>query len=116
MDYILVEKPWGHFERFTHNQNSTVKLLYIKKGESLSLQYHKHREEFWKIIKGNPLVEVGDEKTLAHEGEMFQAKAMVTHRVSAPDDDVVFLEVAIGSFDEEDIVRVEDRYNRSNSI
>lgn len=112
MNSISVARPWGHFQRFTHNQNSTVKLLYINKGETLSLQYHNKRDEFWKIIVGHPLVEIGDEKMLAQAGDEFECKAKTEHRISAPTDDVVFLEIANGHFDEEDIVRIEDRYNR----
>jgi len=112
MNSILVNKPWGYFEQFTHNQNSTVKLLYIKKGESLSLQYHNNRIEFWKIISGQPFVEIGEIKTEAKPGDEFEIQKLIQHRISAPKDDVVFLEISMGEFDEEDIVRVEDKYSR----
>jgi mannose-6-phosphate isomerase-like protein (cupin superfamily) len=112
MNSLLVERPWGHFERFTLNEKSTVKLLYIKKGETLSLQYHSHRDEFWKIISGNPFIEIGEIKKNAGAGDQFETKALTHHRISAPKDDVVFLEIAFGEFDEEDNVRLEDKYNR----
>lgn len=112
MDIIKVSRPWGTFERFTHNEPSTVKLLYIKKGESLSLQYHNHRDEFWKIVVGNPDVTLDDKIIHAHVGDEFTSPAKTHHRISAPVDDVVFLEIATGDFDEEDIVHLEDKYNR----
>lgn len=112
MDIIKVSRPWGSFERFTHNEPSTVKLLYVKKGESLSLQYHNHRDEFWKIIVGNPDITIGENVYHAHAGEEYNAPVKTNHRVSAPIDDVVFLEIAFGDFDEEDIVHIEDKYNR----
>ncbi len=115
MNPLLVERPWGHFERFTLNEKSTVKLLYIKKGESLSLQYHNHRDEFWKIVSGNPFVEIGESKNEANPGDEFVTKALTHHRISAPKDDVVFLEISFGELDEEDIVRIEDKYNREKS-
>ncbi len=113
MEIIKVSRPWGSFEQFTHNESSTVKLLYINRGEELSLQKHSHRDEFWKIISGSPIVEIGDKKSEAEAGDEFTAKAGEVHRISAPVDDVVFLEISIGDFDENDEVRLEDDYNRT---
>ena len=112
MDLVTTKKPWGSFTRFTNNEPSTVKLLYINKGEEFSLQYHTHREEFWKIIKGNPEVIVGDKTYNPHEGEEFSIATHILHRINAPVDDVVVLEISKGQFDEDDIVRVEDKYKR----
>ena len=112
MNITTVERPWGSFEQFTHNELSTVKLLYIKKGEELSLQYHNHREEFWKVVVGNPRLVIGEEVFEAHVGDEHIAKTGVKHRISAPTDDVVVLEVATGDFDENDEVKIEDDYNR----
>ena len=112
MNTVKVSRPWGSFEQFTHNESSTVKLLYVNKGQRLSLQSHSHRDEFWKIISGTPFVEIGDEKVTAKVGDEFTAKAGVSHRISAPTNDVVFMEIATGDFDENDEVRLEDDYNR----
>ena len=112
MDPITTKKPWGSFTRFTNNEPSTVKILHINKGEEFSLQYHSHREEFWKIIKGNPVVVIGDKTEHPKEGDEFLVKAHTNHRISAPKDDVFVLEISKGQFDENDIVRIEDKYNR----
>lgn len=112
MDIIKVSHPWGSFEQFTHNEPSTVKLIYINKGESLSLQYHNHRSEFWKIIVGNPDITIGEDVYQGHVGEEYSFPALTRHRIGAPTDDVVFLEIAKGDFDEKDIVHIEDKYNR----
>lgn len=112
MDYISVNRPWGHFEQLTHNELSTVKLLYINKGESLSLQYHNKRNEFWKVISGNPFVEIDDLKVSANVGDTFNTKAGSKHRLSSPDNDSIILEISTGDFDEDDIIRLEDKYNR----
>ena len=45
-------RPWGKFEKFHENELCTVKLIYINSNSRLSLQYHQHRWEFWKILKG----------------------------------------------------------------
>ena len=112
MKSLVIEKPWGRFERFTYNELSTVKLLYIKKGESLSLQYHNKRNEFWKIVNGNPLIEIDGRIINARPLDEFEIQALSKHRISAPNDDVVFLEIATGEFDEDDIIRLEDKYSR----
>ncbi|TSC70072.1 MAG: mannose-1-phosphate guanylyltransferase/mannose-6-phosphate isomerase [Parcubacteria group bacterium Gr01-1014_46] len=112
MESETTKRPWGSFTRFTNNEPSTVKILHIDKGEEFSLQYHTHRQEFWKILKGNPEVIVGDKTEYPHEGEEFVIEPHVNHRIFAPNDDVTVLEISTGQFDENDIVRLEDKYNR----
>jgi mannose-6-phosphate isomerase-like protein (cupin superfamily) len=112
MDSSTTKRPWGSFTRFTNNEPSTVKLLYVNKGEQLSLQYHNHRNEFWRVISGNPEIVVGEETKVAEPGSEFNIPANTNHRIGAPTDDVVILEISTGEFDEEDIVRLEDKYNR----
>ena len=112
MNPITTQKPWGSFTRFTNNEPSTVKILHINKGEEFSLQYHTHRREFWKIIKGNPEIVIGDKKEFPKEGSEFVIEVGVKHRISAPKDEVLVLEISKGEFSEDDIVRLEDKYNR----
>jgi len=112
MNHITTKKPWGSFTQFTHNELSTVKLLYISQGEEFSLQHHASRTEFWKILKGNPIVTVGKDSRPAKVEEEFVVEPGMDHRVSAPTDDVVILEISTGEFNEDDIVRIEDKYGR----
>lgn len=105
-------KPWGSFVQFTKDELSTVKFLYVNKGEELSLQYHNHREEFWRVVKGNPALTINEEVYVATEGDEYVIPAKTKHRISAPDNDVIILEISTGQFDENDIVRLEDKYNR----
>ena len=112
MDPTTTKRPWGYFTRFINNESSTVKILHINKGEEFSLQYHSHREEFWHIIKGNPEVTIGDEVKNPEEGDEFVIEPHTNHRVYAPIDDVTVLEISTGQFDEDDIVRLEDKYGR----
>lgn len=112
MNPETTKRPWGSFTRFTNNEPSTVKLLYINKGEEFSLQYHTHRQEFWKIISGHPDIIVGEKSFQPKEGEEFLIEPHTNHRISAPVDNVVVLEISEGQFDENDIVRLEDKYNR----
>lgn len=112
MDKITDVRPWGRFERYIKEGLCTVKLLYIDKKGSLSLQYHNKRDEFWKIIKGYGIVTVGDVRDFASEGDEFEIKAKQNHRIEALGVDVTVLEISLGEFDENDIFRLEDIYKR----
>lgn len=107
------KRPWGEFRQFSEGENVTVKIITVKKGESLSLQKHNKRSEFWRILKGTPLITNGDETVEANIGDEFLIGIGVNHRVEARVDDVEFLEVSRGEFQEGDIERLEDKYGRS---
>lgn len=109
---IFEERPWGNFEQFTKNKESTVKIIRVKAGEALSLQYHEKRSEFWHILEGEGLVTVGDAKFPASKDSEFFIPKGSNHRVEA-NTDMVFLEIAFGEFDETDIIRIEDKYSRT---
>jgi len=110
---FCVNKPWGSFLQFSKDEKTTVKLLEITEGEEFSLQAHKNREEFWYVIEGSPVVEIGEMVKEAGEGETFNVPKNTRHRVRAPHSRAVILEVSRGVFDEEDITRFEDKYGRS---
>ncbi len=106
------ERPWGDFERFTLNEKTTVKIITVKEGESISLQTHEHRDEFWRVLKGSGLIRIGDTEHKAHEGSQYFCPRHSEHRVTGGIDGIIFLEIAFGDFDETDITRLEDRYGR----
>ena len=106
------ERPWGFFRQFTQSEQSTVKLINVKDGQRLSLQYHLKRSEFWVVLVGNPKVTIGDMEKVAKVGDEFEIPQKAIHRIEAPDGDVQILEIAFGDFDEDDIVRIEDAYGR----
>ena len=107
-----IERPWGNFRQFTHNETSTVKILTVKQDEILSLQSHKKREEFWHVISGSGWVEIDEVKTEAKVGDEFEIKLEQKHRLSAGKEGIEVLEIATGDFDEDDIVHYEDKYGR----
>lgn len=106
------DRPWGHFERFTKDVPSTVKIITVIHGQSLSLQYHERRQEFWKVLQGNPVLTIGDKEISAKPGDEFFVDKRVKHRIAAKNNNVVVLEIALGRFDESDVVRLEDKYGR----
>ena len=111
--YEKEQRPWGNFERFTLNEKTTVKIITVNAGESISLQTHEHRDEFWRVIKGSGTVHIGEEERDAREGNMFFVARHGQHRILGGPDGLVCLEIAFGDFDEDDIKRLEDRYGRA---
>jgi mannose-1-phosphate guanylyltransferase/mannose-1-phosphate guanylyltransferase/mannose-6-phosphate isomerase len=111
-DVFQVERPWGNFRQFTHNDSSTVKIITVKPNEALSLQSHKNRSEFWHVISGNGIVEIGEIKKNTIVGDEHEIKEGEKHRLSAGPLGVQVLEIAFGNFDENDIVHYEDKYDR----
>ena len=112
MDIYTENRPWGRFEKFHENELSTVKLIYINANSRLSLQYHRERWEFWKVIKGTAEVELDGKIIEVKEEETIDIPKGVRHRVKALDNNCVILEISYGRFDENDIVRIEDDYQR----
>lgn len=107
-----IERPWGNFRQFTKNENSTIKIVTVNPNEILSLQSHAHRSEFWHIISGQGWVEIGEVKKETITGDEHEIEIGEKHRLSAGKDGLQVLEIAIGDFDEEDIVHYEDKYGR----
>jgi mannose-1-phosphate guanylyltransferase len=106
-------RPWGRFEKFHENKPCTVKLIYVNSNSRLSLQYHNRRSEFWKVVRGTAIVELEGKTIILTEGETLTIPRQAKHRVGALDSDCVILEIAYGKFDEKDIVRIEDDYQRA---
>ncbi len=107
------KEPWGGTETLILNEVATVKLIFVKPNEALSLQQHEHRDEEWKIIKGHGVVTVGDKKTEVKQDDEFFVARHTKHRVEAGPDGLEFLEISLGDFDENDIERFDDRYGRA---
>lgn len=106
------DRPWGRFEKFHENKLSTVKLIYITPNHRLSLQYHIHRNEFWRIINGTAEVEVDGKTFSVKEGDNISIVSKSRHRIKALASGCTVLEISYGHFDEDDIVRIEDDFNR----
>ncbi|OGC88606.1 mannose-6-phosphate isomerase [Candidatus Adlerbacteria bacterium RIFOXYC1_FULL_48_26] len=107
------ERPWGNFEQFTANETSTVKLITVREGESISLQTHQHRSEYWRVVSGNGVVTIGSEELPATIGAEFYIEQGVAHRLTGGNGGLCILEIAFGTFDENDITRLEDKYGRA---
>jgi mannose-6-phosphate isomerase-like protein (cupin superfamily) len=113
-----VDKPWGHELVWALTDVYCGKLLFVKAGESLSLQLHREKDESWLVHAGRARVELGEEGAEALEvsevgpGEAFRFVPGTVHRVTALEDTTI-LEVSTPQLD--DVVRLEDRYGRAGT-
>jgi len=111
-------RPWGGFIKFIDNKPFTVKILQIKKGESLSLQFHKLRREFWYLISGKIKVTIGKDlkslkKKILKEGEYTFVPRKFLHQIEGIKNSKV-LEISTGKVKENDEIRIEDKYGRKS--
>jgi mannose-6-phosphate isomerase-like protein (cupin superfamily) len=106
------ERPWGNFEQFCKNEKVTVKILHVNPNEELSLQFHHNRDEFWRVIEGTGDIVIGNETKAGKKGDEFFIPRETNHTIKAHDSFIKVLEVAFGEFDENDIVRISDKYHR----
>ncbi len=108
-----IEKPWGYEILFAHTEYYVGKILKIYKGEMLSLQYHKIKDETIFIWEGEMLFEVEEDGKIVERrlfpGDSYRIKPGVKHRMKAINDCIVF-EVSTPHL--EDVVRLEDKYGR----
>ena len=114
-----VDKPWGHELVWARTDRYVGKILHVRKGESLSLQYHKVKDETILLQSGRLLFETravgeeGDLKRLEMEpGDVFHIVPGTLHRMTGLEDCDI-LEVSTPELD--DVVRLEDRYGRAGT-
>jgi len=113
-----VEKPWGHELIWSKTDRYAGKILFVKAGESLSLQFHKVKDEAWDILSGRAELELGGpgESILNSEvvaaGAAFHFPPGTVHRVTAVEDTTIF---EVSTPELEDVVRLEDRYGRKGT-
>jgi mannose-6-phosphate isomerase len=112
-----VEKPWGHEEIFAETEDYVGKILFIQRGEALSLQYHETKVETLRVLEGELELVTGRdidhlETHRLEEGAVFHLPPGTLHRMVAISD-CRLLEVSTNHLD--DVVRLEDRYGREGT-
>ena len=109
-------RPWGFYEILLDTEYTKVKQITVNPGQRLSYQYHEKRKEYWTIVKGSATIILDDEKVFRNQGESIHIPLGSKHRIINETDEIlIFIEVQTGeSFDEEDIIRLEDDYGRQD--
>jgi mannose-6-phosphate isomerase-like protein (cupin superfamily) len=117
-DVRRVEKPWGYELIWALTDVYCGKVLFVKAGQSLSLQFHRVKDESWLVQSGRAKLELGSagESILQEEvvgpGAAFHYGPGTVHRVTAIEDTTI-LEVSTPHLD--DVVRLEDAYGRAGT-
>ena len=112
-----VEKPWGWELVWAETDAYVGKLLFVRGGEALSLQYHERKDESWLVHEGRARLELGEvggelEPVEIRAGDAFRFRPGTVHRLAAIEDTLV-LEVSTPELD--DVVRLDDRYGREGT-
>ncbi len=113
----FVEKPWGHEEIFASTGDYVGKILVIRGGEALSLQFHRIKDETIRVLEGKLDLLAGDhtDRLVTHRmtpGDVYHVTPGTIHRMTAVTDCRI-LEVSTPHLD--DVVRLEDRYGREGT-
>jgi mannose-6-phosphate isomerase-like protein (cupin superfamily) len=110
-----IEKPWGYEIVFAHSERYAGKVIFVRAGEQLSLQFHRTKDETVYVQSGRIELEIGDpggplDTEVVGPGHAFRLRPGVVHRWRALEDAVV-IEASTPELD--DVVRLEDRYGRA---
>ncbi len=107
-------RPWGYYQSIDQGSRYQVKRIVVKPSGRLSLQKHYHRAEHWIVVRGAAEVTLNGSVKLVHENESIYLPIGSDHRLTNPGKiDLELIEVQTGSYlGEDDIVRIEDVYNR----
>jgi len=116
VEVITVPKPWGHETIWAHTDKYVVKILHVKAGQALSVQYHNRKDETIHLLSGELIyrVRLGQalEDVTLKRGESFRITPNTVHQMEAVTDCEI-LEASTSELD--DVVRLEDRYGREGT-
>lgn len=115
-NFLRSVRPWGEFYGWDAGKEWKLKTMYIGPKKRLSLQYHHHRQEHWMLVEGDAIATIHDVDGTPREIEMKKGETLhvgtkAIHRLASKKGGVV-VEIALGNFDENDIVRLEDDHGR----
>ena len=112
--HLKAHRPWGTYTVLEDTPGYKIKRIEVKPGCRLSLQKHFHRSEHWIVISGTATVTIGDQTKLVRPNESTYIKAGELHRLENEGKiPVVLIEAQVGEYTgEDDIVRVEDDFDR----
>ena len=115
---LQVYRPWGNYEQLDHGERYQVKRIVIKPGGVLSLQKHEHRAEHWVVVRGEPEITIDEAVQTLHPNQSIYIPLGSVHRLAnRTSEPVVIIEVQTGSYlGEDDIIRLEDDYNRDSDV
>ena len=106
-------RPWGFYENHFQEHSYKLKRLVVPPNQKMSLQYHYKRCEHWVVVQGHGKIILGEDTLNAYTGKYFYIPTKVNHRIMADAEGLTIIEVQVGDeCIEDDIVRLEDDYDR----
>ena len=115
---MIQSRPWGGWELLHKSDTYAVKRLVVKLLCRLSLQYHEHRKEHWYCVAGRGIVTLDNVEQNISAGDSVTVPLGSVHRLEniSSSEHLVVVEVQEGVYlEEDDIIRVEDDYERISS-
>lgn len=110
---MTVKKPWGEYEDIIRTEEYVLKTIRVAPKKRLSLQFHHHRDEYWVCVKGTPIVDVDHQLQRLNVGDSVWVQRRLHHRlINDTDEYIEILELQHGRCSEDDIIRLEDDYER----
>ena len=110
-------RPWGSFTVLEEGRGYKIKRIEVKPGHRLSLQMHHHRSEHWIVVSGTAKVTCGDQETLLSTNQSTYVPPCTSHRLeNSGVIPLILIEVQNGEYlGEDDIIRFQDDYSRSDN-
>jgi len=106
-------RPWGNFRIYPHRAAGSLKIITVRPGRALSLQYHLRRSEFWVVLDPGLEMTLGQRVWRPKKGDEIFIPCRTPHRLRCvgrrPGR---VMELWIGRSSEEDIVRLKDDFGR----
>jgi len=111
-------RPWGSWHVLDEGDGYKVKRIEVNPDSRLSLQWHEHRSEHWFVVSGTATCTVGEDTVVLGPGETVDIDLRQAHRIANEGtEELVIIEVQRGSYTgEDDILRLEDDYGRSDDL
>jgi len=108
------ERPWGSWHVLDVGAGFKVKRIVVGPHQRLSYQTHAHRAEHWVVVSGKATCVIDGDELLLGPGQSVDVAIGQAHRIcNAQDEELVLIEVQLGDYTgEDDIVRLEDDYDR----
>lgn len=115
---LQIYRPWGNYEQLDYGNRYQVKRIVIKPQGVLSLQKHEHRAEHWVVVQGRPEITIDNTVQILEPNQSIYIPLGSVHRLAnRTNDPVVIIEVQTGEYlGEDDIIRLEDDYNRNSEV
>lgn len=111
---MMIDKPWGYEQHWCATDGYYSKVLYIYAGRRLSLQRHRHRDEWILVTRGRCWVTIGDTRKLLECGQRAYVPRETWHRFEAPPEMTCELVEVGNPSGDDDIERREDDYGRTD--